>query len=65
MVNQIKALTKNNGMSVPLSLEFIRVKSYKNDQSEGVTISMSESECRELEGKVSIIYLKFSYKNYS
>ncbi|KAI9264941.1 phosphoribosyltransferase-like protein [Phascolomyces articulosus] len=55
LVNQIKALTKNNGMSVPLSLEFIRVKSYKNDQSEGVTISMSEAECRELEGKNLLI----------
>lgn len=39
-------------MSVPLSLEFIRVKSYKNDRSEGVTISLSEEECREFAGKV-------------
>lgn len=52
LVNYIKALTKSNGMSVPLSLEFIRVKSYKNDQSEGVTISLSESECKDFAGKV-------------
>ncbi|KAJ8654048.1 hypoxanthine phosphoribosyltransferase [Lichtheimia ornata] len=55
LVNQIKALTKSNGMSVPLSLEFIRVKSYKNDQSEGVTISLSESECKDFAGKNLLI----------
>ncbi|KAI7876569.1 hypoxanthine phosphoribosyltransferase [Lichtheimia hyalospora FSU 10163] len=55
LVNQIKALTKSNGMSVPLSLEFIRVKSYKNDQSEGVTISLSESECKDFADKNLLI----------
>ncbi|CDH48903.1 hypoxanthine-guanine phosphoribosyltransferase [Lichtheimia corymbifera JMRC:FSU:9682] len=55
LVNYIKALTKSNGMSVPLSLEFIRVKSYKNDQSEGVTISLSESECKDFAGKNLLI----------
>ncbi|KAI9313096.1 phosphoribosyltransferase-like protein [Dichotomocladium elegans] len=55
LVNAIKALTKANGHSVPLSLEFIRVKSYKNDQSEGVTISLTEGECRDFAGKNLLI----------
>lgn len=67
LVNQIKALTKSNGLSVPLSLEFIRVKSYKNDKSEGVTISLSEEECKDFAGKVGIEYTSDSevaYKIY-
>ncbi|KAI7872938.1 phosphoribosyltransferase-like protein [Spinellus fusiger] len=55
LVNSIKKLTTKDGKSVPLSLEFIRVKSYKNDQSEGVTVSLSESECRDFEGKNLLI----------
>lgn len=56
LVNYIKALTKSNGQSVPLSLEFIRVKSYKNDKSEGVTVSLSEEECKDFAGKVIVWY---------
>ncbi|ORZ02442.1 phosphoribosyltransferase-like protein [Syncephalastrum racemosum] len=55
LVNYIKALTKSNGQSVPLSLEFIRVKSYKNDKSEGVTVSLSEEECKDFAGKNLLI----------
>lgn len=65
LVNYIKALTKSNGMSVPLSLEFIRVKSYKNDQSEGVTISLSESECKDFAGKVINILQNNTHLSYS
>ncbi|KAI8388629.1 phosphoribosyltransferase-like protein [Radiomyces spectabilis] len=55
LVNCIKKLTTKGGKTIPLSLEFIRVKSYKNDKSDGVTISMTEEECRELEGKNVLI----------
>ncbi|KAF7729469.1 hypoxanthine phosphoribosyltransferase 1 [Apophysomyces ossiformis] len=55
LVNAIKKLTRANGTSVPLSLEFIRVKSYKNDKSEGVTISLSEGECQDFKGKNLLI----------
>ncbi|KAG0173629.1 hypoxanthine phosphoribosyltransferase 1 [Apophysomyces sp. BC1034] len=55
LVNAIKKLTRTNGTSVQLSLEFIRVKSYKNDKSEGVTISLSEEECQDFKGKNLLI----------
>ncbi|KAJ2808719.1 hypothetical protein H4R20_000695 [Coemansia guatemalensis] len=46
-----KALNKQ-GKSLPMTLDFIRVKSYENDASTGnVQISMSEKELRELKGK--------------
>ncbi|KAI8380911.1 phosphoribosyltransferase-like protein [Radiomyces spectabilis] len=55
LTNAIKCLTRSNGQSVPLSLEFIRVKSYKNDKSEGVTISLTDTECHEFTGKNLLI----------
>ncbi|KAI8062752.1 hypoxanthine-guanine phosphoribosyltransferase [Gongronella butleri] len=55
LVNCIKKLTTTNGHSVPLSLEFIRVKSYKNDQSVGVNISLTEEELKDFAGKNILI----------
>ncbi|KAI9483445.1 MAG: phosphoribosyltransferase-like protein [Benjaminiella poitrasii] len=55
LINAVKKLTTKNGQTIPLSLEFIRVKSYKNDQSEGVTMSITEEECREFQGKNLLI----------
>lgn len=52
LVSEIKKLTRQNGASIPLSLEFIRVKSYKNDQSEGVKVSLSDDEMEDFQGKV-------------
>ncbi|ORZ22642.1 phosphoribosyltransferase-like protein [Absidia repens] len=55
LVNCIKKLTTAHGQSVPLSLEFIRVKSYQNDQSVGVNISLTENELKDFEGKNILI----------
>ncbi|KAI8967699.1 phosphoribosyltransferase-like protein [Mycotypha africana] len=55
LVNAVKKLTNKEGKTVPLSLEFIRVKSYKNDKSEGVTLSISDDECKEFQGKNLLI----------
>jgi hypoxanthine phosphoribosyltransferase len=43
-------------MNVPLNVEFIKVKSYENDQSTGsVTISLSEEELKTFQGKDLLI----------
>jgi hypoxanthine phosphoribosyltransferase len=56
LLNVIKKLTTKDGKSIPRSLEFIRVKSYQNDESSGsVSISLTEEECREFEGKSLLI----------
>ncbi|KAI8378127.1 phosphoribosyltransferase-like protein [Choanephora cucurbitarum] len=56
LVNEIKKLRRINGTSVPLSLEFVRVKSYENDQSTGgVKISLTDSELEEFKGKNLLI----------
>ncbi|OZJ05077.1 hypothetical protein BZG36_02085 [Bifiguratus adelaidae] len=56
LVNVIKKLTTKDGHSIPLSLEFIRVKSYHNDASSGdVRISLTEEECQEFKGKNILI----------
>jgi len=56
LVNVIKKLTTKAGLSVPLSLEFIRVKSYHNDQASGeVRVSLTEDECKEFQGKNILI----------
>ncbi|KAG2197322.1 hypothetical protein INT47_012752 [Mucor saturninus] len=55
LVNEIKKLRRNNGSSVPLSLEFIRVKSYTNDTSGGVNISLTDEQLKEFEGKNLLI----------
>ncbi|KAI8331063.1 phosphoribosyltransferase-like protein [Chlamydoabsidia padenii] len=55
LVNCIKKLTTVTGQTIPISLEFIRVKSYQNDQSIGVNISLTENELKEFEGKNILI----------
>ncbi|KAJ1800594.1 hypothetical protein LPJ59_000965 [Coemansia sp. RSA 2399] len=46
-----KALNKQ-GKTLPMTLEFIRVKSYENTESTGnVQVSMTEKELQELKGK--------------
>ncbi|RUP42900.1 phosphoribosyltransferase-like protein [Jimgerdemannia flammicorona] len=55
LVNVIKKLTTKDGKSIPLSLEFIRVKSYHNDESGEVKVSLTEEECKEFEGKNILI----------
>lgn len=55
LVNAVKKLTNKDGKTIPLSLEFIRVKSYKNDKSEGVTMSITDEECNEFKGKVNSV----------
>jgi hypoxanthine phosphoribosyltransferase len=53
LVNEIKKLRRNNGTSVQLSLEFIRVKSYTNETAGGVKVSLTDEELKEFEGKVN------------
>ncbi|RUS21405.1 phosphoribosyltransferase-like protein [Endogone sp. FLAS-F59071] len=55
LVNVLKKLTTKDGKSLPLSLEFIRVKSYHNTDSGKVNISLTEEECKEFEGKNLLI----------
>ncbi|CAO3590091.1 unnamed protein product [Absidia cylindrospora] len=55
LINCIKKLTTTRGHSIPLSLEFIRVKSYQNDQSVDVKISLTENELKDFEGKNILI----------
>jgi len=52
LVNYIKKQVTHEGKSVPLSLEFIKVKSYSNETSGDVRLSLTEEECREFSGKV-------------
>lgn len=54
LVNEIKKLRRINGTSVQLSLEFIRVKSYKNDSSCGVNISLADEQLKEFKDKVKL-----------
>ncbi|KAI9146247.1 phosphoribosyltransferase-like protein [Paraphysoderma sedebokerense] len=52
LINQIKKRQSRVGKTVPLKLEFIKVKSYHNDSSTGsVEISLSESQMQEFKGK--------------
>ncbi|KAI9593257.1 phosphoribosyltransferase-like protein [Syncephalis fuscata] len=56
LVNCIKKLNTGLGHSVPLHLEFIKVKSYSNDHSTGnVRVSLSETELKDIEGKNVLI----------
>ncbi|ORX99920.1 hypoxanthine phosphoribosyltransferase [Basidiobolus meristosporus CBS 931.73] len=56
LVNEIKRCHTDKGKSIKLSLEFLKVKSYENDQSTGsVRISMTEKELEEFRGKNLLI----------
>lgn len=53
LVNYIKKNVTRGGNSVPLSLEFIKVKSYSGETSGEVKLSLTDDECKEFAGKVS------------
>ncbi|RKP33979.1 phosphoribosyltransferase-like protein [Dimargaris cristalligena] len=56
LVSFMKKCVTKSGHNVPLSLEFIKVKSYENDQSTGdVKISMTDAELEDLAGKNLLI----------
>ncbi|KAJ1951873.1 hypothetical protein EC988_003858, partial [Linderina pennispora] len=52
LINYMKKALNKQGKTLPLTLDFVRVKSYENDQSTGdVRISWTEKELKELKGK--------------
>ncbi|KAJ9060265.1 hypothetical protein DSO57_1032679 [Entomophthora muscae] len=56
LVNEIKKCNTVLGQSVPLSLEFIKVRSYHNDVSTGtVSISLTDEECQDWKNKNLLI----------
>ncbi|KAJ1961323.1 hypoxanthine phosphoribosyltransferase 1, partial [Dimargaris xerosporica] len=56
LMNQMKKWITKSRKHIPLSLEFIKVKSYVNDRSTGdVQISLTEEELKDLEGKHLLI----------
>ncbi|KAI9226792.1 MAG: phosphoribosyltransferase-like protein [Piptocephalis tieghemiana] len=56
LVNQIKKLNNRTGVSVPLSLQFLKVKSYENTTSTGnIKISLTSDELQDLKGKNVLI----------
>ncbi|KAJ1929566.1 hypothetical protein IWQ60_001053 [Tieghemiomyces parasiticus] len=56
LVNFMKKCVTKQGSNVPLSLEFIKVKSYENDQSTGnVKISLTDEELAEFKGRDLLI----------
>ncbi|OUM66963.1 hypothetical protein PIROE2DRAFT_5701, partial [Piromyces sp. E2] len=56
LVAEMKKIRKINNSSIPLTYDFIRVKSYINTQSTGnVQVSLSETELKKFEGKDILI----------
>ncbi|ORZ20928.1 phosphoribosyltransferase-like protein [Lobosporangium transversale] len=55
LVNYIKKNVTRGGKTVPLSLEFIKVKSYSGETSGEVKLSLTEEECQEFQGKNILI----------
>ncbi|KAJ3096388.1 hypoxanthine phosphoribosyltransferase 1 [Phlyctochytrium planicorne] len=56
LMTNLKKLKNAQNKSIPLSFEFIKVKSYENDQSTGnVKISLSEEELQNFRGKDLLI----------
>ncbi|KAJ3120927.1 hypoxanthine phosphoribosyltransferase 1 [Nowakowskiella sp. JEL0407] len=52
----LKKLRNKNGQSIPMSFEFIKVRSYENDNSTGnVKISLSEEDLQAFKGKDLLI----------
>lgn len=55
-MEDLKKQKNQQGESIPLSFEFIKVKSYENDQSTGsVHVSLSEDDMRSFKGKDLLI----------
>ncbi|TPX66151.1 hypoxanthine phosphoribosyltransferase [Spizellomyces sp. 'palustris'] len=56
LMEDLKKQKNRRGESIPLRLEFIKVKSYENDQSTGnVTISLSEEDMQAFKGQDLLI----------
>ncbi len=56
LTEQLKKLKTGNGNSIPMSFEFIKVKSYENENSTGhVSISLTEEELKSFKGKDILI----------
>ncbi|KAG0329145.1 hypothetical protein BGZ99_003296 [Dissophora globulifera] len=55
LVNYIKKNVTRGGKTVPLSLEFIKVKSYSGETSGEVKLSLTEEECKDFAGKNILI----------
>lgn len=56
LTDHLKKLKNSKGLNIPLSFEFIKVKSYENEHSVGdVKISMSHEDLKEFEGKDILI----------
>ncbi|KAJ2504581.1 hypothetical protein H4217_009377, partial [Coemansia sp. RSA 1939] len=52
LITYMKKALNKQGKTLPMTLEFIRVKSYENDKSTGkVQVSMTEKELQDLKGK--------------
>ncbi|ORX88281.1 hypoxanthine-guanine phosphoribosyltransferase-like protein [Anaeromyces robustus] len=56
LVANIKKIRKVNNQSIPLTYDFIRVKSYVNTESTGnIQVSLTENELKKYEGKDILI----------
>uniref|UniRef100_A0A4W6DSB1 Hypoxanthine phosphoribosyltransferase 1, like n=1 Tax=Lates calcarifer TaxID=8187 RepID=A0A4W6DSB1_LATCA len=55
LLDYIKALNQNSDKSVPLTVDFIRVKSYCNDKSTNSVKVIGGDELSSLSGKVSLL----------
>lgn len=60
LIEHLKKSKGPSGGSIPLSFEFLKVKSYHNDQSTGkVQISLSEDELASFKGKDILVFIHF------
>ncbi|KAJ3370553.1 hypoxanthine phosphoribosyltransferase 1 [Kappamyces sp. JEL0680] len=56
LTRQLKRLANAHGKTIPMSVEFAKVKSYENDHSTGnVKISLSEEDLQQFRGKDLLI----------
>ncbi|XP_025094267.1 hypoxanthine-guanine phosphoribosyltransferase-like isoform X2 [Pomacea canaliculata] len=51
LLDKIKIINRSSGQSVPMSVDFIRLKSYLNDQSTGAIEVIGGDNLEDLEGK--------------
>ncbi|XP_076470827.1 hypoxanthine-guanine phosphoribosyltransferase-like isoform X2 [Babylonia areolata] len=51
LLDKIKIINRNSGHSVPMSVDFIRLKSYQNDQSSGSIDVIGGDNLQSLKGK--------------
>ncbi|KAJ3045912.1 hypoxanthine phosphoribosyltransferase 1 [Rhizophlyctis rosea] len=56
LMENLKKLKNGEGKSIPLSFEFIKAKSYENDQSTGaIKLSLTEEDLKSFKGKDLLI----------